>query len=103
MEVRLFIVIILYVILLFVPDTAYSCYVLNKERARVGVDDGFRGECSNNGYEITCVLKEGSWVECSGPEGSATGTNLNSLIYSICGCSAQDERERSLQEQMRNY
>jgi hypothetical protein len=100
---KLLIVTILFMTLLFVPHTAYSCDVMNKERARVGVDEGFRGECSNNGYEITCVLQQGSWIECSGPEGTATGTNLNSLVYSICGCSAQDERERSLQEQMRNY
>ena len=93
---------ILSMILLFGTGTAYACSVLDKEEAQIGMNKGFRGECSNNGYSITCLLKEGSWVECSGPKGTSTGTDLRSLIYSMCGCYDDDER-RSLEEQMRSY
>ena len=90
-------------VLLFGVETAYACSVLNKSPARLGVSKGFRGECSNNGYKITCVLEEGAWVNCSGYGGSASGTNLNSLIYSVCRCTADEERRRRLEEEMFDY
>jgi hypothetical protein len=101
--VKLVIVALVYMALLFVPGTAYACSVLDKEAAHLGVSKGFRGTCSNNGSNITCVLEQGSWVNCSGYKGSRTGTSLQSLIYSVCGCTAQEERRRSLEEQMETY
>ena len=98
---KLVIVSILSIIILVFTGTAYACSVLDKEEAHLGVSKGFRGECSNNGSTITCVLEEGSWVNCHGPGGSYTGTVLNSLIFSACRCSAQDERRRKLEEQIR--
>jgi hypothetical protein len=83
--------------------TAYACSVLNKERARVGVSEGFRGECSNSGYSVTCLLQDGSWVTCNGYGGTYSGTDLASLIRSSCRCTAQDERRRDLMEQMKEY
>ena len=100
---KLMIISILSVILLFGIGTAYACSVLDKRDASMGVSKGFEGECSNNGSTITCLLEEGSWVNCSGIGGSSTGTNLNSLIYSICRCTAEDERRRNLEEQMYDY
>ena len=94
---------ILSMILLFGTGTAYACSVLDKEEARMGVKSGFRGECSNSGYTITCFLEQGSWVNCSSPRGSASGTNLRSLIYAACGCNDEDERRRNLEEQMFDY
>ena len=100
---KLAMVTILCIVLLISLDTAFACSVLNKEKARLGVSKGFRGECSNNGYKITCVLEQGSWVNCSGYGGSRSGTNLNSLIYSVCKCSGQEERRRSLEKQLEVY
>lgn len=99
-KVKLVIVSILSMILLFGAGTAYACSVLDKEEAHIGVSKGFRGECSNNGSTITCVLEEGSWVNCYGPAGSFTGTVLNSLIFSACRCSEQEEERRKLEEQI---
>lgn len=94
---------ILFMTLLFGLGTAYACSVLDKKRAQRGVSQGFSGECSNNGYKITCLLQEGSWVTCDGYGGSYSGTNLNSLIKSACSCTAQEERRRELIEEMRDY
>ena len=96
------IVTILCMVILISVETAYACSVLNKQKAHVGVSKGFRGECSNSGNNITCVLEQGSWVNCSGFGGSFTGTALNSLIFSACECNAQEERQRKLKEQMLN-
>jgi hypothetical protein len=101
--VKSVIVAILSTLLLSGSGTAYACSVLNKERAHVGVSKGFRGECSNNGYPITCLLEEGSWVSCNGPGGSYSGTNLNSLIFSACDCKAAEERRKKQIEEMINY
>ncbi len=87
-------------VLFFGFEAAYACSVLNKEEAKLGVSRGFRGECSNSGYSVTCVLEEGSWVSCSGFGGTFSGTNIKSLIFSACQCSAQEERRRELEEQM---
>ena len=100
---KLMIVSILSIILLLCAGTANACSVLNMEEVQIGMDKGFRGDCSNNGFTTTCLLKEGSWVNCSGPAGSSTGTNLDSLIRSTCGCSEEDDRRRNLQEQLYNY
>ena len=97
---KLAMVTILCMALLIGLETAYACSVLNKQKAHLGPSKGFRGECSNNGSTITCVLEQGSWVNCSGVGGSRTGTNLNSLIFSVCRCSAQEERQRKLENQM---
>ncbi len=97
------VIFILSCILFTFSGTAYACSVLNKEKASVGVSEGFRGECSNSGYSVTCLLQEGSWVTCDGFGGSYSGTNLASLIRSACRCTAQDERRRDLLEQMRDY
>ena len=100
---KLVIVTIVCMGLLISLGTAYACSVLNKEEASVGVSKGFRGECSNNGYSITCVLEEGSWVSCDSYGGIFSGTNLNSLIFSACRCTAREERRRDLEEQMFDY
>jgi hypothetical protein len=101
--VKLLIITIFSMALLLSLGTAYACTVLDKEEARLGVSKGFRGECSNNGDSIICVLEQGAWVHCSGFGGSVTGTNLNSLIYSVCRCKSQDERRRRLEEQMTDF
>ncbi len=97
---KLALVTILCMVLLITLETAYACSVLNKQKAKLGVSKGFRGECSNNGTEITCVLEQGAWVNCSGIGGSRSGSNLNSLIFSICRCTAQEERQKKLEDQM---
>jgi hypothetical protein len=97
---KLVIVSILSMIVLVCTGTAYACHVRDKEEYRMGQSKGFRGECSNNGSTITCVLEEGSWVKCYGPGGSSTGTVLNSLIFSVCRCSAQEEEREKMEEQM---
>jgi hypothetical protein len=101
--VKSIIVTTLFMALLLGLGTAYACSVLDKEKAKRGVSQGFRGECSNNGFRITCLLEEGSWVSCDGPGGSYSGTNLQSLISSACRCTAKEERRRELIEEMRDY
>jgi len=87
-------------VLLISLEAAYACSVLNKEEARLGVSRGFRGECSNTGYPVTCVLEEGSWVTCRGYGGNYSGTSVSGLVFSACQCSAQEERRKALEEQM---
>ena len=93
----------LFMLLLLGVGTAYACSVLNKEKARLGVSEGFKGECSNSGYPVTCLLQEGSWVTCDGYGGSYSGTDLASLIRSACRCTARDDRRRDLIDEMRRY
>ena len=102
-KVKLAIVTILCMIILISLETSFACSVLNKEKASIGVSKGFRGECSNNGSKVTCVLEQGSWVNCSGWGGSFSGTVLNSLIFSACQCKAQEERGKSLEKQLEVY
>jgi hypothetical protein len=89
--------------LLFGFVSAYACSILDKEKTHIGVDEGIRGKCSNNEYPITCVLEDGAWLKCAGPGGTYSGTNLNSLIFSACGCRAQEEKIKKLKEELKNY
>ncbi len=95
--------IVLFIAMFISFGTAEACSVLNKEKARLGLSQGFSGECSNSGYSVTCLLEEGSWVTCDGYGGSYSGTNLQSLIRSACRCTAQDDRREDLIEQMKEY
>lgn len=83
-------VMVIIMALLLSAGTTFACTAVNKERAKRGVNEGFQGECSNNGYKVTCILLEGSWVKCTGPSGGYTGTSLSSLIASACSCVISD-------------
>ncbi len=83
-----------FMILLAVSTAAFAeCVVVSKEKVQIGNFNGMRGRCSNNGLPITCIMMEGTGIECDGPGGGFTGYNLEVLIFAACGCSAQKENE----------
>lgn len=86
--------------LLWITAAAAQCIILNEEKVQVGNYKGVKGLCSNNRLPVTCVLMEGIGVECDGPSGGYTGKDLDSLIFSACGCSSQKEKELELKKQL---
>jgi hypothetical protein len=88
------------VMLLLSKTASLACSVLNEERIQVGSRPGIKGTCSNNGLPVTCFYIEGEGVECDGPSGGYTGKNLESLIFSACGCSVTYENEQQLKREL---
>lgn len=83
-------------------NTLFACDIVEARKVHRGFSDGIEGVCSNNGGEIDCYYagKYRGGITCSGPRGTYSGYNLQNLIYSVCGCSAQ-ERDESLKNQLR--
>jgi hypothetical protein len=72
---------------------ASACTIQNRKEVQIGDSKGVTGVCSNNGGTISCTFVTGEGITCDGPAGSYNGNDLNALVYSACGCSAQEERE----------
>lgn len=72
---------------------AVACYIENKREIHVGVSAGVAGECSNNGSPIQCISEgEGAdRLNCNGPEGSFSGSDLHVLISTACGCGSNQD------------
>ena len=83
-----------------IDGTALACSMQNARETLVGNNEAVTGECSNNSLPITCKFKEGIGFMCDGPAGSYSGSDLNALIFSACGCSVQEEREESQKEEI---
>jgi hypothetical protein len=79
--------------LLSCHGAAAACSIQNRQEVQVGDSKGVRGVCSNNGSSITCTFVQGEGITCDGPAGSYNGSDLNALVFSACGCSAQQEKE----------
>ncbi len=79
---------------------ASACSILNPEKIQIGSHKAIRGVCSNNGMRISCMLIEGFGIECDGPSGGYTGSDLDSLIFSACGCSIEQEKELQLKKEL---
>ncbi len=78
---------------------AAECIIMNEEKILVGSHKGVKGLCSNNRLPVTCILMEGTGIECDGPSGGYTGGDLGSLVFSACGCSIEQEKEQQLKQQ----
>jgi len=89
---RSILVAIVTAVLLF-HGVAAACTMLNKKEVQIGDKKGVQGVCSNNGLPISCTFISGEGISCDGPEGGVNGNDLSSLIFSVCGCSGQEERE----------
>lgn len=87
-------VMIFSMVLLYGNGAVNACTIVNEEKVKIGNFKGVKGTCSNNGLPISCEFREGQGIACDGPEGGASGDNLNSLVFSVCGCSAQEEKEQ---------
>jgi hypothetical protein len=72
---------------------ASACTIQNRKEVQIGDSKGVTGVCSNNGGAISCTFVAGEGITCDGPAGGYNGNDLNALVYSACGCSAQEERE----------
>lgn len=72
---------------------AAACTILNRHEVQSGDSKSIEGVCSNNSLPITCNFAKGEGITCAGPGGSYSGADLDTLIFSACGCSAQDEKE----------
>ena len=96
--------IVLYVCVIGLLNTASAgaCDLIDKRKIRVGVSEGIAGKCSNNTLPIQCASdgKESTRLTCNGPEGSYSGSDLQDLISTACGCSANSDNGR--REQLRN-
>jgi hypothetical protein len=79
-------------VLLF-HGVASACSIQDRKEVQIGDSTGVVGVCSNNGQPISCTFVAGEGITCDGPAGSYNGDDLNALIFSACGCSAQEERE----------
>ncbi len=89
--------------LLFCYEVAHACSIQNEKRVQIGVHRGIEGVCSNNGLPITCEFEEGAWITCDGPSGSYTGEDLQSLVYSACGCTEEGYQKKKENEEMQEY
>ena len=72
---------------------AGACDIENKQEIHVGGGAGVEGKCSNNGHSVQC-LGEGGGADkltCNGPEGSYSGSDLQALISTACGCGAEQD------------
>lgn len=77
-----------------------ACVILNKENIEVGSRSGIKGICSNNNLPVTCTYVEDEGARCDGPAGGYTGNDLDSLIFSACGCSVEKEKELELKKDL---
>jgi hypothetical protein len=78
---------------LLLHGVASACSIQNRKEVQIGDSKGVEGVCSNNGQPISCKFDAGEGITCDGPGGSYTGNDLDSLVFSACGCSSQEERE----------
>jgi hypothetical protein len=77
---------------------ANACSIVNEEKVQIGDSQGVKGTCSNNGLPISCEYTKDGNISCDGPGGGYSGDDLRSLVFSACGCSAQEEKERKLKK-----
>lgn len=86
------------------PHLVEACNIVNERRVRIGLDQGIRGQCANNGQEIFCStnIDEGG-IFCQGPGGSVNGNNIRMLVWSACGCTWEEEEQQRLEEQLEMY
>ena len=78
---------------------AVACDILDKREVQIGVNKGIAGKCSNNGKPIRCLNEGANRLNCSGPEGSFNGSQLQELISTACGCTVHTDHGAS--EQLR--
>jgi len=87
-------------LIMLINSPIYACDIVNKKELSSAKRIGVAGDCSNNGEKIECY-EEGAYYGgfiCDGPEGTNSSYNLKDLIYSVCGCSPQDQER--LDDQM---
>ena len=78
----------------------YACSIQDQKKVRIGANEGIEGTCSNNGFPISCVDLGDDEISCDGPGGGFSGYDLESLIFSACGCSSQEEKGKQLKKQV---
>jgi hypothetical protein len=88
------------VLLLAAAAARADCGIANRENVQVGSRSGIKGICANNRLPITCIYREGEGITCDGPSGGYSGSDLDALIFSACGCSVEYEREQQLKEEL---
>jgi len=79
---------------------AYACTIANAHAVYTGYDKLIEGACSNNDQEVSCEYGTGVGVKCDGPEGSYSGQDLSTIIYSVCGCSLESLPELQIEQQI---
>jgi hypothetical protein len=91
-------------LILTMPATAAlasaECGIANRGKVEIGSRSGIKGICSNNKLPITCIYRESEGITCDGPSGGYTGYDLDSLIFSACGCSVEYEKELQLKKEL---
>ena len=98
-----FAVLVFSVALFFCYSAAIACSIQDGQDVQIGANKGTKGQCSNSGLPITCVYIEGGSLSCDGPSGSYSGYDLNSLVYSACGCSYEEEQKKQEEKELKQY
>ena len=65
---------------------AQSCGIENARDVKLGVHQGIEGTCSNNGLKVICTYETSRRLKCVGPDGSYSGDDADTVIFSACGC-----------------
>ena len=89
------------ILLMAIASAAFGdCIILDRENIQVGSSTGIKGVCSNNNLPVTCNYIENEGARCDGPAGGFTGNDLDSLLFSACGCSVEEEKELQLKKDL---
>jgi hypothetical protein len=88
-------------IILILNGNTYACSMEELTKVQIGADQGIKGICSNNRFPISCQNLGNGELSCDGPGGSYSGYDLDSLIFSACGCSSQEEKAKQRMEDFR--
>lgn len=95
MELMKLAVVVFGTVLFSWSGVADACSIVNTEKVQIGdSQEGVKGTCSNNGLSISCEHTKDGPITCDGPAGGYSGNDLSSLVFSACGCSAQQEKGR---------
>jgi hypothetical protein len=81
-------------------SAVFACTIADPQKVEIGANRGIEGLCSNNDEEISCEYVTGEGVRCDGPEGSFSGPDLSTVIFSACGCSYESLPERQIENNL---
>ena len=89
-----------YILILVYGNTIYACSIKDGKNVEIGASNGIEGVCSNNKLPISCEYLGNDEISCDGPGGGYSGYDLESVVFSACGCSSEDENEKKLLEEL---
>jgi hypothetical protein len=95
------IIVVSSILMFFHFGSAYACSIQDRKSIQIGANRGIAGVCSNNGSPISCENRGNDEISCDGPGGGYSGYDLESLVFSACGCSSQEEKGKQLEQELK--